>query len=151
MNKAYGDLAVLLACGLALLVSLSAANAQALADPTRPPAALEQTTTTPAGADPAAAAAAPTLQSIVRRTGGKPAALINGEYVMEGEMVGEAKVVKIGEDFVALTSSAGSDTLYLTPGIDKMMKVPRDRPPRAAAAKPPKVARKSKPTTEGTP
>lgn len=91
------------------------ACAQGLPDPTRPPASL--------AADPAAApraVASPAgLQSIIRRHGAKPAAVINGTYVELGGRVGEARVERIGEDSVVLRSALGRETLYLTPAVGK--------------------------------
>jgi MSHA biogenesis protein MshK len=96
-----------------LLGALSgSALAQGLPDPTRPPVILE--------AEPAAASTAPSgLQSIIRRPGGKSAAVINGVYVEPGGKVGGATLVRIGEDSVELRSTAGRETMYLTPGIGK--------------------------------
>lgn len=111
-----GDTAVTIICGLALLAVMTVAQAQGLADPTRPPAAL-------ANPDPATAgqaeAASVGLQTIIRRSGAKPAAIINGEYVVLGGRVGDARLVKIGDDSVTLKSSVGTETLKLIPGVEK--------------------------------
>ncbi|OHC69151.1 MAG: hypothetical protein A2045_08610 [Rhodocyclales bacterium GWA2_65_20] len=109
-----GDTAVMIVCGLALLAAMTVAQAQALADPTRPPALVAD----PAGG-PGATAAPAGLQSIIRRDGAKPAALINGEYVTLGGRVGDATVVKIGEDSVTLKSATGLETLKLMPDAEK--------------------------------
>lgn len=90
-----------------------AALAEGLPDPTRPPIGIE----TDAAA--VAAPAASGLQSIIHRPGGKSAAVINGRYVEQGGRVGDATLVRIGEDFVELRSATGRETLYLTPGIGK--------------------------------
>lgn len=63
--------------------------------------------------------AASGLQSIIRRQAGKPAALINGTLVELGGKVGEARLIRIGENFVVLRGPQGVETLYLTPGIEK--------------------------------
>ena len=97
-----------LACA-ALIGAVSSAFAQGLPDPTRPPAA----------AGVAGTEAAAGLQSIIRRTGGKPAAVINGEYVELGGRVGDARLVKVGEDSVVLEGPAGREEMKLLPGIEK--------------------------------
>jgi MSHA biogenesis protein MshK len=91
----------------------SVAAAQGLPDPTRPPAALESA---PAAM---AAPAASGLQSVLRRQGMKPAAVIHGTYVELGGQVGDARLVAVGEDSVTLQSDSGRETLWLTPGIEK--------------------------------
>jgi len=87
-------------------------GAAGLPDPTRPPAIVEASPT-------AAAPASSGLQSIIRRQGAKPAAVINGIYVELGGHVGEAWLERVGEDSVDLRSAAGRETLQLTPGIGK--------------------------------
>jgi len=94
---------------------LSGAAWAQLADPTRP--ALDIAAPFGAAADAGAAAAG--LQSIIRRKGGKPAALINGTVVELGGRLGTARLVKIGEDFVVLRGPFGDETLRLTPAIEK--------------------------------
>jgi hypothetical protein len=99
---------------LACLAGLAAGPvvAAGLPDPTRPPALVEAGTT--------AAVPPPSgLQSIIRRQGAKPAAVINGSYVELGGYVGEARLERVGEDSVDLRSTAGRETLQLTPGIGK--------------------------------
>lgn len=102
---------------MALLLAAGGACAQGFADPTRPPAAVEQ----PAAGDAAASASAPAsgLQTILRREGSKPAAIINGEFVVLGGQVGEARLVRVDEASVTLRGPTGKDVLYLTPGIAK--------------------------------
>ena len=91
-----------------------------LADPTRPPAQA----VTAAGA-PATPAAASGLQSIILSRGQqRPAALINGEVVQLGGMVGESRLVQINEDHVVLLGASGErETLRLTPAVEKIEKV----------------------------
>jgi MSHA biogenesis protein MshK len=98
-----------------LLLLAPCATLAQLADPTRP--AIDTGSTAPAGM--AAASATSGLQSIIQRQRGKPAALINGVVVELGGKVGEARLVKIGEDFVVLRGAMGNETLRLTPGIEK--------------------------------
>lgn len=100
---------------VALVATLfaSTALAESLPDPTRPPIGIDADTAA------IAAPAASGLQSIIHRPGGKSAAVINGQYVEQGGRVGDATLVRIGEDFVELRSATGRETLYLTPGIGK--------------------------------
>jgi MSHA biogenesis protein MshK len=101
---------------LLLAVRTGMGFAQALPDPTRPPAAAEAVAT-PTAASPAPAG----LQTIIRRQGAKPAALINGEYVELGGRIGETRLVKVGEDRVVLEGPSGREELRLAPGVEKKM------------------------------
>lgn len=116
MTTSRADTAVLIACGLALFAAMTVASAQALVDPTKPPAGIDKPATAEAGEEKPAASG---LQTIIRRKGEKPAAVINGEYVTLGGRVGEARVVRINEDSVTLRSNAGTEVLKLAPGIEK--------------------------------
>lgn len=93
------------------------AHAQGLGDPTRPaisegaPAAGEAQKTridTPAG-----------LQSIIRRKGARPAAIVNGQFVELGGKVGDAKLVQINDGDIVLQGPAGREELKLTPAVEK--------------------------------
>ncbi len=87
--------------------------AQALPDPTRP-----QGSTLELGS--AGQTVASGLQSIIRRQGQKPQALIHGELVALGGKVGESRLIAINDDSVVLRAADGSrETLTLTPGISK--------------------------------
>lgn len=116
MTTNRADTAVVIACGLALFAVMTVASAQALVDPTRPPAGIDKPATAEAPGEEKPAAG---LQTIIRRKGEKPAAVINGEYVTLGGRVGEARVVRIGEDSVTLRSATGTEVLRLAPGIEK--------------------------------
>ncbi|MDP1652914.1 MAG: hypothetical protein Q8L56_09355 [Rhodocyclaceae bacterium] len=102
---------------LAFILVAMAGMAQAqIADPTRP--AIDTgafAATVGATAQPATTG----LQSIIQRKNGQPAALIGGAVIDLGGKVGEARLVKIGEDFVVLRGPLGNETLRLTPGIEK--------------------------------
>lgn len=99
-----------------LLMLLASGVAQAQnADPTRP--AIEAGTVATGGTAPPGAAAG--LQSIIQRRHGRSAALINGTVVELGGKVGDARLVKIGDDHVVLRGALGSETLRLTPGVEK--------------------------------
>jgi hypothetical protein len=101
---------------LLLLALAGVAHAQGLPDPTRPPVLVE--------GEPAATTAPSGLQSIIRRDKGRSAAVINGQYVEVGGKVGDARLERIGEDFVVLRSAGGRETMYLTPGIGKKKATP---------------------------
>lgn len=116
------DTAVMIVCGLALFAAMTVAGAQGLADPTKPPAGIDQPAA--AAAEAGAEKAAAGLQTIIRREGEKPAAVINGEYVVLGGRVGDARVVRIGEDSVTLKGATGTEVLKLAPGIEKSASPP---------------------------
>ena len=101
-----------LALNATLLAGVAApAFAQALPDPTRPPG---NTESGGGGYAPSG------LQSIIRPVGEKPRALIHGEIVPLGGMVGEARLVAINADSVVLRDADGNrEILTLTPGISK--------------------------------
>lgn len=103
---------------LCLTTGLSASVQAQLTDPTRP---LQGTVAAETAGDGAAATTG--LQSIILRKGGRPAALINGEVVELGGMVGEAKLVNVSEDSVVLLGPEGRETLRLIPSAEKKSKV----------------------------
>jgi MSHA biogenesis protein MshK len=88
------------------------AQAQALQDPTRPPAAAMAVAS---GAAPAAASSAPRLQSILvgREAGGRRLAVIDGETVRLGEQFHGAKVARIGDNEVELVRGSERQVLRL--------------------------------------
>ena len=91
------------------------AHADNLADPTRPPASV--------GADGVAyESAANRLSSVVLPRQGKAAAVIDGQLVMLGGMVGEARLTRISETGVVLEGPEGIERLYLTPDVEKRVK-----------------------------
>lgn len=132
--KANADTAVAVVCGLALLAAMTVAQAQGLADPTRPPPSIEKPPAADAKA-PGEAAPPPGLQTVILRAGAKPAAIVNGEYVALGGKVGEARVVAIAEDSVTLKSATGKETLKLTPGIEKQPATKAETAPVKASGK----------------
>lgn len=95
-----------LACGMS-----AAAQAQPLADPTRPPAAML--------AAPAAAASAPAdalqLQSVLLGKGRAPAAVISGQLVVLGGKLRDAVLVRVTERSATLKGPQGLTTLSLLP------------------------------------
>jgi len=97
-----------------LLASASLAGAQALQDPTRPPAALMAGQ----GAGQAAAAPAdraPQLQSVLiaRQPGGRHVAVIDGETLRLGDTYKGARVVRIEQDEVELVRGRTRQVLTL--------------------------------------
>ncbi|MGH8739596.1 MAG: MSHA biogenesis protein MshK [Burkholderiales bacterium] len=96
------------ACGL---LAASAALAQGLADPTRPPSFSGEVSRS-------AAAPASRLQSVLISPGRK-LAVIDGRTVALGERVGDATVYAIAPNEVTLQKGAGYQTLKLFEGIEK--------------------------------
>lgn len=101
-----------LALGLALSLAWPGAQAQALDDPTRPPAALWA----PASAAPVVAAR-PQLQSVLisTRPGGRRLAVIDGQVVRVGSKVGDAVVMEIHDTSVLLRRGKSLETFKLYP------------------------------------
>lgn len=107
-----GVMAVL-ASGLAV-----AASAQTLPDPTRPPSGMagnvpgtswEAKTETPD---------APLLQSVILHKGEEPRALVNGEWLRQGQAFGDLKIVKILADRVVIKGPQGRQTLKMMPDVE---------------------------------
>lgn len=107
----------LLLSTLSLLSGAALALAQAPVDPTRPPSSLEAVLAGEAVTPNAPISSG--LTSILRRAGGKPAAVIDGQLVELGGRVREAQLIRIDEDSVSLRGSDGEEVLMLTPGIEK--------------------------------
>lgn len=111
---------------LLALASLSTAAYAQLADPTRPPAAMQAT-----GGDASPGAEAATalrLQSVLVPQGGRPVAVIGGKTVTLGDSVGGAKLVRLNEREAVLQGADGVTHLYLTPDVEKQMLVtPKSR------------------------
>lgn len=104
---------LILSLGMLLLASTVLAEG----DPTRPPAAWQNT---PAAngevvADPFR------LQSVLWPQRGKPVAIIGGQTVLLGGKVGEATLVKLSEHDAVLQGPEGITRLYLTPDVEKQM------------------------------
>ena len=97
---------------LALCLACSGVQAQALDDPTRPPAALWA----PASAAPVAPAQ-PRLQSVLISTqpGGRRLAVIDGQTVKVGSKVGDAVVTEIHDTAVLLRRGKSLETFKLYP------------------------------------
>jgi MSHA biogenesis protein MshK len=97
------------------LGSAGAARAQALEDPTRPPAML---TRAGAGVAAPAAAAGPQLQSVLiaRQPGGRQVAVIDGQTVRLGQSYKGAQLVRMSETEVELVRGRERTVLKLSPG-----------------------------------
>jgi len=106
---------------LAGIMGVTPALAQ-VQDPTRPAGTLLM----PEGG--AAAAAESGVQTVILRRGGRSAAVINGQYVEVGGMLGDRRVLKISESEVVLKGESGREVIKVTPAIEKM-------PTKKAAAK----------------
>ena len=89
--------------------ALTPARAQAVPDPTRPPAQLLRPSAT------ASVTAAPQLQSILvgRAAGGRRVAVVDGVTVRIGDRVGGARVVGITQAEVVLERGARREVLTL--------------------------------------
>jgi MSHA biogenesis protein MshK len=110
MDEALTPAKAVKAAALALMFAAGAqAHAQALQDPTRPPAAASIS-----GREPAAAAG-PRLQSILvaREAGGRHLAVIDGETVRLGEQFRGARVARIGDNEVELVRGGERQVLRL--------------------------------------
>lgn len=68
----------------------------------------------------AAPASGPVLQSVLIAPG-RRSAVIGGQLVVEGDLFGDAKVVRISEGEVLLSGPGGEQTLKLFPGIEKTL------------------------------
>lgn len=84
-------------------------------DPTRPPAEMM----TPEMGGVGAAQADSGMQTVIVRRKGKSGAVINGQYVEVGGMVGDKRVIRISESEVALQGEGGREVIRLIPSIQK--------------------------------
>jgi MSHA biogenesis protein MshK len=110
MDEALTPAKAVKAAALALMFAAGAqAHAQALQDPTRPPAAAS------ISGRETAAAAGPRLQSILvaREAGGRHLAVIDGETVRLGEQFHGARVARIGDNEVELVRGGERQVLRL--------------------------------------
>ena len=99
---------------LAALVATGSALAQ-VPDPTRPAGA--------SAAPETGSVAAPVesgVQTVILRPGGKSAAVINGQYVVVGDKLGNKRVMKISESEVVLKGEGGREVIKVTPAIEKL-------------------------------
>lgn len=109
--------------GLALLLLCAVspvASAQALNDPTKPPAEISVPLTQ---GRQAAAPEGDRLQSVIISPT-RRAAIISGQTVELGAKYGEAKLVEVSESGVALQGAQGRQVLTLFPGVEIKRKEP---------------------------
>ena len=118
MSKYIWTMALSLLCGMHALAQ------ESLPDPTRPPAGLQaaNAASAPAQADSLV------LQSVLLGTGRAPAAVINGQLVSLGGLVGELRLAQITEHGVQLRGAQGTTTLKLTPDVQKQARSHRMEP-----------------------
>lgn len=102
--------------GLAMLMVTMPAWAQ-VTDPTRPPTQVSAPDATGAAAAPADVG----VQTVILRAGGKSTAVINGQSVMVGSMVGDKRVVRITESEIVLKGSSGREVIKVIPAVSKTM------------------------------
>lgn len=113
--------------GMALLLLCAVppvASAQALTDPTKPPAEISAPLTQ------AAVPEGDKLQSIIISPTHR-AAIINGQTVELGAKYGEARLVEVSESGVALQGAQGRQVLTLFPGVE----IKRKEPPKENSMK----------------
>lgn len=114
----------LLAVLLSVAASTGAASAQALRDPTMPPAGLA-----PAGAGPAASLdpALPVLQSVLigRQPGGRRLAVIDGQTVRVGEKFKGAVLASVSDNQAVLLRGSNKLVLRLYPAAERRSPSPR--------------------------
>ncbi|KQQ86415.1 hypothetical protein [Massilia sp. Leaf139] len=119
------SLATLLSCCVNL------AGAQALQDPTKPPAALIAGDGNAAKAAAAAANQAPRLQSVLiaRQPGGRHVAVIDGETLRLGDTYKGARVARIEQDEVELQRGNARQILKLNGAAANAGAIERVRTP----------------------
>lgn len=121
VNACDGKTGRLIAVLLALGTAACVAFAENLPDPTRPSGAAY------ASAAEASAPSGPVLQSVLHSSGRK-FAVINGQMVKLGDMVGSARVTKIGDAEVVLTDGNERLVLKLFPVLEKQPSSARSAP-----------------------
>lgn len=92
------------------------AGAEALSDPTRPPPGFAGET-----GDAPVADSGPLLQSVMVPRQGRPAAVISGKTVRQGETWGDSRLVEVTENSVLLVGPQGRQRLLLLPDVQKEM------------------------------
>jgi MSHA biogenesis protein MshK len=97
---------------VALALALAAAAAQAVDDPTRPPAGLRGGPVRSAPGDGLV------LQSVIIAPG-RRSAIISGEHVLLGGRIGAARLVTVNEASVVLLIGGNQRRLELYPGVQK--------------------------------
>lgn len=101
---------------VSLLVVAGSAGAEALPDPTRPPAAY---VAAPQGGE--TPDTGPRLQSVMLPRQGKPTAVISGQVVRLGDKVGDGRLTRLTEGEAVIVGPQGVQRLQLTPDVEKVM------------------------------
>lgn len=60
------------------------------------------------------------VQTVILRADGKSVAVINGQHVAVGSMLGDKRVLKITENEVVLKGQSGREVIKMIPAIEKM-------------------------------
>ena len=107
-------------------------RAQALTDPTQPPAALAVEAPAVSGA----ISPVQQLQSVIISPKRK-AAIINGVLVELGGKYGDAVLTRVAEDEVVLSSNGSREVLKLYPAVEKVSSTRSKRAPSKSPAKAP--------------
>ena len=102
---------------VALAVSVDAAWAETLPDPTRPPAFLFAPTD--GDGPPAESAGGGLILQSVLIAPNRRSAIIGGKALSVGDRVGDFTLVRVSEGEVQLRGPEGSRTLKLFPGVNK--------------------------------
>lgn len=96
-----------------LLLAMAPPLLAQVPDPTRPPAQLMPPEMG------AAAAAESGMQTVILRRHGKSGAVINGQYVEVGSVLGDKRVIRITEGEVVLQGGGGREVIRLIPSAAK--------------------------------
>lgn len=117
MDEAVKRLSACLSACL-LLAGAAPAAAQALQDPTRPPASLMAGGSGAAAGAVPAAPSAPRLQSVLiaRQPGGRHVAVVDGETLRVGDSFKGARVTRIEQNEVELRRGSARQVLKLNAG-----------------------------------
>ncbi len=102
---------------LLMCASSTAAIAQTLPDPTRPPDSVISPVDQPAARRDSG------LQSLIISPT-RRAAIINGQTVELGGMLGDAKLVEVNESYVVLRNAEGKQVLHMFDGVEIKRKAP---------------------------
>ena len=104
---------------LVALSCLSPVMAQVMRDPTQPPSAYTVTGSQHENTAVDGEEASRVLQSIVRRHGAKPMAMINGRMLGVGGKIDDWVLVRIDESEVILRGPGGTEKLVMSPDVEK--------------------------------
>ena len=120
---------LLLLLAAASLAAMPALAQSLLPDPTRPPAGLAQE-----GDSAVPVVTGPVLESVMIPKKGKPLAVISGRQVRLGESYGESRLIRLSEREAVLDGPAGIERLPLTPGIEKINVITKNKARASTAA-----------------